>query len=218
MIVSANFATHKARKPYIDKAVNSVIDQVDIVRVHYNDYQPEEREWEQYTGEDLTDKGKFAHIRKGEIAFTCDDDILYPCNYVEKTLKYLHKYDGIVTYHGRVLKGKGLNYYHGHKVFHFRYHDGQKDTRVDVPGTGVMAFHSDTFLPSVEGDDLMADLLVGLQVAEQQVRIMCVRHKNSWIQPIRTNDSIYQYFRNGSPKQNQIADKIYEQNYSKNQW
>ena len=179
MIVTANFATWSARKDFIDKAVDSMIDQVDIVRVYYNDYVPKKRtDIIQYTGEDLTDRGKFYGIGKNEIAFTCDDDLLYPHDYVESTLIKMKDHPNhVVSYHGRKLKGKGLNYYHGHETFHCLI-PLEEDKEIDVPGTGVMAFNTNDILPDIISypHDKMADILMGLECRKKGVPIVCLRH------------------------------------------
>lgn len=163
MITSANFATWSGRDT-IDRAVDSIIEQVDVVRVYYNDYTPKKRtDIIQYTGEDLTDRGKFYGIGRNEIAFTCDDDLLYPPDYVKKTLGAMGD-KPVVTYHGRNLRGKGLNYYRDHETFHFMMPQVE-DKRVIIPGTGVMAFNTDNILPKILSypNQKMADILMALE-------------------------------------------------------
>lgn len=209
-MISANFATHKARRDVIDRAVNSIKDQVDVVRVYYNDYNPPKRDWEQYTGKDITDKGKFAHIKQGEIVFTCDDDLLYPCDYVSKTLQRFYEHEKkIVTYHGRKLRGKGLNYYRGHQSFHFM-HTTLHDEIVDVPGTGVMAFDTREFMPDIlkYDQDKMVDLLFALEARKKRKKIVCLRHVRGWIKTLTDKESIYAEMVNNCAEQNQLADEL----------
>lgn len=214
MRITANFATYSKRKHTVDKAIDSIIDQVDVVRVHYNDYVPDQRfEVEQYIGEDYTDRSKFIHIEPDEIAFTVDDDILVPPDYVETTIHHLDEYSGIVAWHGRQLLDEGLRYYHSHNTYHFKYHHGQLDTKIDVPGTGVMAFYSNDFAPNVLNYDYdcVVDLIIGLEAAKQRVPITCVRNKDGWIKDIRTKDNIYTRFDDLS-LHNKLADEIYRLN------
>lgn len=210
MIFSANFATHKARKHTIDKAVGSIIDQVDVVRVQYNDYTPEKREWEQYTGYDFTDKGKFAHIQEGEIAFTCDDDLLYPNDYVFETLEAMERCKAsVITYHGRKLKGKGLHYYRDHESFHFG-HTQIKDEIVDVPGTGVMAFDTREFMPDIlqYSKNKMVDLLFALEARKAGIGIVCARHKTKWIGVLTNESDIYSEMVNNCEEQGRLSDEL----------
>lgn len=205
MLITANFATHKARRRTIDKAVASIINQVDIVRVYYNDYTPDKRGWVQYTGKDLTDKGKFYGIEKGEIAFTCDDDILYPPDYVDYTLDNF--VSPVVTYHGRKLRGKGLNYYRDHESFHFLL-PLSENTIVDVPGTGVMAFDTTEIMPDILSykQDKMCDLLMALEC--KGVEITCLKHNYKWFSILTNSDSIYAEMVGNCDEQSRLADKL----------
>lgn len=211
MLVTANFATWSARKDFIDRAVESVIDQVDIVRVYYNDYVPKKRtDIIQYTGEDLTDRGKFYGIGKNEIAFTCDDDLLYAHNYVESTLERMKDYPShVVSYHGRKLKGKGLNYYRGHEVYHCLIPLAE-DKEIEIGGTGVMAFNTNDILPDILSypQDKMADILMGLECKKKSVPIVCLKHNFNWLTVLTNKDSIYENQSMNCEEQNRLADEL----------
>lgn len=211
MRISANFATYSKRKNCIDDAVASIIGQVHEVRVYYNDYIPGKRPWQQIVGPDFTDRGKFIAIGSGEIAFTCDDDLYYPDDYVETTLGYLEEYGGIVTYHGRRLKGKGLNYYSGHECHHFKFQKGGT-AKIDIPGSGVSAFYSNEFTLEITkySQDKMADVLMGLEAAKQGVTVTCVKHKMDWIRPMVTQEAIYKEMRGNDGEQSRICDEIWD--------
>lgn len=211
MILSANFATWSARKHSIDKAVESVIGQVDIVRVYYNDYVPKKRtDIIQYTGEDLTDRGKFYGIGRNEIAFTMDDDLFYPSDYVESTLSRMKDHPNhIVTYHGRKLKGKGLNYYRGHQTYHCLFPQSE-DHIVDVGGTGVMAFNTNDILPDIlsYSQDKMVDILMGLECKKKGAPIMCLKHNAKWLTVLTDKESIYNEQVQDCKEQNRLADEL----------
>jgi hypothetical protein len=213
-MITANFATHKGRRATIDEAVSSIIDQVDIVRVHYNDYIPDEKRWEQYTGADYTDRAKFAHIRSDEIAFTCDDDLIYPPDYVRVALKALSDYPkSIITFQGRVLLGTNRNYYRGHKKYRC-LGDVPSNVYVDVPGSGVSCFNTRDFIPGIikYTENYMADLLLGLEARKRGIKIVCIKHAAGWINttgPVDGPESIYIKMRNNQNELNRIADKIY---------
>lgn len=211
MLLTANFATWSARKDSIDKAVDSMIDQVDLVRVYYNDYDPKERrDIKQITGEDLTDRGKFSHIDVNEIAFTCDDDILYPPDYVERTLAKMQQYPNeVVTYHGRKLRAKGLNYYKGHQSFHC-LHTVIKDEVIDVGGTGVMAFNTNVIQPDILSypQDKMVDILMGLECAKKGVPIRVLAHRAKWLSILTNEGAIYDEMVRSCEEQGRLADQI----------
>ncbi len=214
MIISANFATHEARKDYIDEAVASIIDQVHEVRVYYNDYEPEPRPWTQVTGNDYTDRSKFYFLQENEIYFSCDDDLLYSPNYVENTLQALETHGGVVTYHGRKLTGTGKHYYNDHETFHFRF-PVYEPRPIDVAGTGVSAFFTNEFMPDIFSyeQDKMVDLLFSLEAAKKGVPITVLPHKKDWIGMINTQSSIYSEERRDCEEQSRLANKIYRINY-----
>ncbi len=216
MDITANLATIEARKYTLQGVVDSIRHQVDTVRVYGNDYLPEVKgdNVEVYTGPDYTDNAKFfwLPISKG-IYLSCDDDIIYPPDYVETIVKGLKKYPNTwVTFHGRKLKGLNLPYYTGHHTYQcLRDIDG--DYEIDVPGTGVSAFHTDLikFDPLTWNDYRMSDLMASLECAKKNIRIICLKHKRSWIKSAESylKQSIHnREFRN--TRQNELANVIYE--------
>ena len=211
-MISANLATFRLRKDVLQKAVNSLRDQVDVVRVYSNDYVPNIEGAEVVTGEDLTDRGKFYFIGEDEIYFSCDDDIIYPKNYVEKTLEKLNKYpNAIITYHGRILKGKGLNYYYGHEAIHcLRTH--KEDTFINVAGTGVSCFDASKWKPDViqYPDQKMSDLLFSLEAAKAQKKIICASHYAGWFEISTNEGAIYQSESKNCDRQSEYADMIFD--------
>ena len=213
-MISANLATWSARRDTLDQCINSLIGQVDEVRVYYNDYIPNKRDdIIQFTGgEDLTDRGKFYGITDNEIAFTCDDDIIYAQNYVERTLAVLNKYpNAVITYHGRILKGKGLNYYFGHEAIHclraLHY-----DTFIDVAGTGVSCFDASKWKPDVlqYPDQKMSDLLFSLECAKVNKKIICASHQMGWFQIATNEGAIFDTESRKCDRQGEYADAIWE--------
>lgn len=161
-----------------------------------------------------TDNGKFEPLRflKDPIYFfSCDDDILYPEDYIEKTIEAIDKHKTIVTYHGRNLRGKALNYYHDHSAF--RCDQSFIETKkIDVCGTGVTAFRTDYFNPIdiyKAEDKCMSDLVFSLEAIKQGKEITHIGHYGNWIIPqINTGSTIYDRFNKDCSRQNEIADEI----------
>lgn len=212
MIVSANICTWSARKHSIDKAIDSIIGQVDLVRCFYNDYVPEKRtDIIQYHSKgDLTDRGKFYGIGRNEIALTLDDDLLYPPEYVSHTLSRMKDYPGhVVSYHGRKLKGKGLNYYRDHDMYHC-LKPLSFDKEIDCPGTGVCAFNTNDILPDILSypNQKMADVLMGLECKKKGVPIVCLKHNFGWLTVLTNKASIYSEQVLNCEEQNRLADEL----------
>lgn len=216
MVITANLATIEARKYTLQGVIDSLKDQVTTVRVYGNDYTPEVEgdNVEVYTGPDYTDNAKFfwLPISKG-IYLSCDDDIIYPPDYVETILRAFKKYPNTwLTFHGRKLKGLNLPYYTGHHTYQcLRDVDG--DYQIDVPGTGVSAFHTDLikFDPLTWKDYRMSDLMVGLELAKKDIRTICLGHKMFWIKSAQSylKQSIH-IREQRNTRQNELANVIYE--------
>ena len=208
--ITANIATYSKRKHTIDKVITTLINQVDLVRVYYNDYRPEPRkDIKQIIGKDITDRGKFSHIDINEIAFTCDDDIIYPPDYVKETLEKLTLYpDHVLTYHGRKLKGKGLNYYQDHKS-HSCLLPLSIDTDIDIPGTGVMCFDTNIIIPELMEYDRMADILMGISCKQKNIPIKILSHKMGWINTINHGETIYHSCAGNCETQSNLIDEYF---------
>lgn len=211
MKIIAGMATTGNRPEQLRKAVDSLRMQVDHLYIYNNKMNT-----------DKTDLGKFyglSLLTEPCIYFSVDDDIIYPEDYVARTVQHLKRLDfeAIVTYHGRKLKGPGLNYYHGHESFAcWRRHMDQ--LQIDVPGTGVCAFHTDYF-----NDELLhetpvqraADLVLGIRAAELQKKVIHLPHPYGWIvmQPVQATDTCYYNESKNPDKLTALADKIWRLNY-----
>lgn len=237
MKVSANLATYKPRieNGSLKRAVESLINQVDVVRVFANECDSQnayllelQRVYDIVAivqGErNLTDNGKFYfldHITEPEIYLTCDDDLIYPPDYVERMVEAIERYKCIVSFHGRQLLGTGIDYYTGHKSFHC-LHGVIHDEMVDVVGTGVCGFDTRYFHPkglAFSPDQKMSDLIFSLEAAKQGKQMGVLSHAPEWIKHINNKETIHSTESiKGTPRQNQIANEIFELKYSHQDW
>ena len=185
------------------ESLNEQTVKADLIHVHDNSKEI-----------DYTDNAKFIilnHLPDEVYFFSCDDDILYPEDYIEKTIEAIDKHKTIVTYHGRNLRGKGLNYYHDHSAF--RCDQSFIETKkIDVCGTGVTAFRTDYFNPKdiyKAEDKCMSDLIFSLEAIKQGKEITHIGHYGNWIIPqINSGSTIYDRFNKDCSRQNEIADEI----------
>lgn len=185
------------------ESLNEQTVKADLIHVHDNSKEI-----------DYTDNAKFIilnHLPDEVYFFSCDDDILYPEDYIEKTIEAIDKHKTIVTYHGRNLRGKGLNYYHDHSAF--RCDQSFIETKkIDVCGTGVTAFRTDYFNPTEiykAEDKCMSDLVFSLEAIKQGKEITHIGHYGNWIIPqINSGPTIYDRFNKECSRQNEIADEI----------
>ena len=180
MKIVVGMATTNARADFCKLAVLSLVNQVDEIHVYNNDNEEH----------DYTDNAKFYFLqfyKEPIYYFSCDDDILYPPNYVQDMLNGIGRNGGIVTHHGRQLLGKDRNYYRGHKGYRC-LDDNSYEGIIDVAGTGVTAFRTDYFNPVdlyKSNDKRMSDLIFSLEAARNQKEITILPHKRGWLKDLR---------------------------------
>ncbi len=218
--VTVGMASIKSREHILQKVINSLINQVDSIHVYLNDYDKVPQFLQNnskitfYLGKiykDRGDTGKFFAISKVEEGyfFSCDDDLIYPEDYVEHTVEILKSFKNrvIVTYHGVLLNdGQLRSYYHDRKQIHY-----SRFQRISIPihigGTGVMAFHVKTFKPDTTLFlyPNMADIWVGLQAQEKRISMICAPRPMNWIkaEPLPLSETIY-----GSKKNHDIQTQV----------
>lgn len=210
MKIVVGMATTNFRREWAERAMESLRDQVDEIRLYNNDTE----------SEDYTDNAKFRYLSdyaEPIYFFSCDDDIFYPTNYIKKSIEAIETYNAIITYHGRKLLGLNRNYYRGHQGYRC-LGTVEEDARIDVPGTGVTAFRTDYFNPIdayKSKDKKMADCVIGLEAAKQNKDIYVINHRAGWLKDLRVPQKAtihYQQHRNPK-RQGEIANEIYRLRY-----
>lgn len=207
MKVVIGIATTGDREEYLQRTIASLKDQCDEMFIYRNDRMPE----------DYTDNAKFIFLtmfNKPIYYFSCDDDIIYPPDYVSKTIREIEKHKCIVTYHGRILRGLNRSYYEGHTALSCK-HSFISTHPLDVAGTGVTAFRTDYFNPIdiyKSEDKCMSDLVFSLEAAKQGKTIMHIGHEGGWIIPqdLPKGTTIYEKNWQNCKRQSEIADEIWK--------
>jgi hypothetical protein len=205
MRVIAAIATFDGRQEYLKKAVASLAHQVDEIRIYDNQVRPI----------DLTDNGKFFFLQEYKepvYYFSCDDDLLYPPTYIQDMVEAIERTSGIVTHHGRYLRGKGLRYYSGHKAYRC-LNENRTETRIHVAGTGVTGFRTDYFNPVdiwQSEDKCMSDLVFSVEAARQGKKITVLKHEHGYIKylDVPLSQTIFGTHRNKDTRQSELADLI----------
>ena len=119
-------ATIEERKESLADTINSLYDQVDEICIYYDDYRSEIFGSEKietiggFKKRELGDAGKFARFfGNAEDAYylTCDDDLIYPPDYVKAIKESIDgNPDCVYSSHGKVYfpdPDKGIGYYQG---------------------------------------------------------------------------------------------------------
>lgn len=198
-----SMATFPPRKDALRLAVASLLPQLDVLQIYLNGYKevPEflkhpriitslERD-----GGDLGDAGKFFWCESASgYQFHCDDDIIYPDDYIDLMANAIERYErkAIVGVHGVLLRADVWSYYRDRNVRHFAART-QRDEPMHLLGTGTVAYHSSTL--SLSRSDFvhanMADIFVGLAAQRQHVPMVSLARRSNWLRPIETKESIY---------------------------
>lgn len=226
--ISMNVASIPSRELILRRTIESVINQCDIVNVFLNnyDYIPDYlldnvkiNVWRSQDYRDKGDAGKF--FKSGETNgyfFTIDDDLEYPANYVETMINKINKYKRkfIITCHGRTLiPGKIQSYYSLASIL-YQCHclkEQKEDQVVQIGGTGVMCFHSDTIKVTFSDflEPNMADIWMFKLSQEQKVGIISIAHSESWLHYLKganDQDTIYSQYYNKDSIQTAVVNNF----------
>lgn len=178
--------------------------QVDYINIYLNGYQtvppflmrPEITVARSQHHGDIGDAGKF--FWSGDVVgyhFTCDDDILYPVDYVQTTLQWLKKLGGaVVGYHGALMLEPFVSYYRSRHTFHYRL-PLEFPTPVHVIGTGTLCYRTGTIQARLKDFKRpnMADVWFALLGQQQKVPFVCLPRSAGWLGdlPGTAESSIY---------------------------
>lgn len=193
-LVTVQIASLPERHEMLRQTIKSLHQQADRIHVALNSYS-EIPDWfgdypnvfgmimDNSTG----DAAKFHNVENlNGYIFTCDDDIAYPNGYMEYMTGKIEKYERkvIVSLHGRVTLPKPVRTYY--KSWIESFHCLKKvptDRRVNVAGTGVMAWHSSTIKLRYEDFRLpnMADIWMAKFASQQNVPLFVVAHPEGYI-------------------------------------
>lgn len=199
-------ATTNERMQYADKAIDSILKQVNDLHLYNNSVNVDRADNGKYWGLFLNQKEPIYYL-------TLDDDIIYCEGYVDDILSEVEKHGCIVSHHGRILQGTGLEYYTGHKAYAF-FQENNTYKDLDVFGTGVAAFRTDYFNPvDIPFDKrlMMSDNLASLEMTKQGKRCVHIKHGHYEIKPMRVPTQLtISGTRNERREQvNKLADEIY---------
>jgi hypothetical protein len=202
--IVVGMATFAGREKAVERAMNSLVNQVDEIILYDNEKNP-----------NLYDNGKFYGLklqRKPCYYFTADDDLIYPSNFVQTMIEAIEKHKTIVTHHGRKLQTLDVSYYRGHKSFRCLDYNNF-ECLIDVPGTGVTAFRTDYFNPKElykAKDVKMSDIIFGLEAKKQGKKITVLKHSSNWIKqiPIDHSKSIHTMEHTKEQRQIELANEI----------
>jgi len=208
MKIIVGMATTNQRARFAETAVESLVHQANEIHVYNNSNE----------ANDYTDNAKFHALtlfNEPVYYFSCDDDILYPSDYVSTMVEAIERTGTIVTHHGRELLGLDRNYYRDHQGFRC-LDENNTEQIIDVAGTGVTAFRTDYFNPTEiykATDKRMSDLVFSLEAAKQGKQITILKHAKNWLKDLRVPQGLsINFIERRNTRQNELANEIYNVN------
>ena len=194
--ICASMASVAGREAMVVDAVLSLYPFVDKVRVYLNKYEtvPEglklprvEILRSQQYGDD-GDAGKFFWVddKEFDLNLVCDDDMIFPADFVETMTAALARYDNkaVVGLHGILLKQPTPGYY-DEKFRHVRrfVHGNNVDYQVHVLGTGAILYDARTLKLTRRDFQYrnMADIWLMQQAQAQGIPAICIARPRHWV-------------------------------------
>lgn len=222
--VIACMASFPARKEKMLLTIDSVVGNVDKIYLYLNNYQEVPVELKKYnnlevtlgkdTKGDLRDNGKIYPFSVEKIegyCFLIDDDIVYPPSYFNEFVRKIEKYNrrAVVGVHGVIFAKPFQSYFKNREVFHFK-NENLVDVIVNQLGTGALAFHTDTLVPTLNKyiETGMADVFFAIEAKQFNVPLICIAHPAGWLKPleveIEDTSNLYDEFKNDHSKQTML--------------
>jgi hypothetical protein len=201
----AQIATIPGREFTVEIAERSLWPQVDVVNVIRNS---------------PTDGLKFSGLTNyslNDVVFICDDDIGYPPDYVKVMLSYL-KPGIVITCMGKVLHKTPIeSYYHsGAKESYKALEDCHNGAMVDIPGTGVMAFHRATCpnLDETYFKSIGSDVWMGVYCKLNKIPCYVIPHRAEWLTNLmgllpKESPSVFGRYKNNDSHMTELINKYF---------
>ena len=203
-VIICGLATTIERRDNLIDTINSIINQVDKLIIYQNGYKEKKDNLLNEKIEiissldtkiDMGDAGKFYSVSKykNSYYFSIDDDLIYPPDYVEKTINHLTELNNqsVVSYHGKNFSKFSKSYYSDlERHNNYRCLDRVNENKIiEFPGTGVMCFHTDYFKLKFENFEYpnIADVFLGIELIKQNKNCICLKHEENWIKQRNIN-------------------------------
>ena len=193
----ASLATYPKRKEIVKETIKSLCGQVDILNIFFNSYNicdvnniVKNYNNIKYIIDSIGDcraAGKFFTVYTDNYNFVCDDDIIYPPDYTEKSIYHLKKYpNSIHSYMGAIFN-ENITVFPARnsrkKYIHFATKH-ENTTLVHLIGTGVMYYYGKNILAPFDvflkhlcfNDDLLA-----VYSKKHKIPMYAVPKINKWL-------------------------------------
>ncbi len=201
--VTAYMATFPTRELIIAQAVESLLPQVDKLVIWVNDemelpqicyHEKVELYWgKDVLGFDIGCAGKFAFAFEWDgYIFTVDDDIIYPSDYVERSIAKIEEYERkcVLSWHGRQTS-LPITVYRSAKdmIKNCSFQQNvEEDTECHIIGTGVMFFHASTIVPKYDFMEMrhtnVSDIHFAQSMDMRGIKTIVAAHDRGWLKAL----------------------------------
>ena len=200
-MITAHIASLPERVDTLKKTINSLLPQVDGIYVSLNNYEEvplflkKKRIISTLCDNSLGAEAKFLRVNDFYgYTLVCDDDLIYPDNYVEYMINKVEAHKGIVSLLGKVYSTRPTkSYRRGYTDIYRCLVRVEGDHEVDVCGTGAMAYHSRDIEINIKdfGMRNMADVWMAKIAHEQGVKMFAVEHDRDFVKHVLYPDRIW---------------------------
>ncbi|AFI46027.1 glycosyltransferase family 2 protein [Pasteurella multocida subsp. multocida] len=166
----------------------------------------------------IRDNGKFILleelIEKNQDGYyiTCDDDIIYPSDYINTMIKKLNEYDdkAVIGLHGILFPSRMTKYFSADRLVYSFYKPLEKDKAVNVLGTGTVSFRVSLFNQFSLSDFThsgMADIYFSLLCKKNNILQICISRPANWLTEDnrdRDSETLYHQYRDNDEQQTQL--------------
>lgn len=235
--IFVGIASIPSRQLALKETIESLIHQVDNIGIYLDGYANIPEYLSHYGSKiryihsddidrDLGDAGKFlwAERHQGHY-FTCDDDLIYPPDYIDRTITCIWSYSNpvVIGWHGSLILNPFKDFYDkdSRRVFSFRT-PRSKNLNVHILGTGCLGFYTQHITVKLNDFETpnMADVYFALLAQKQRVPLIVIQHERDEIMEIKSSQdiSIYKHSSNETSNSRQNTKKMQNFLVSNHRW
>lgn len=200
----ANIATYPAREDSALPALRSIASQVDVLNVAFNEYPDVPDAYRRLPNlnavipaHDIKDVGKFIFpVAPEDDVFLCDDDIVYPPNYVTSMMQARESLDFtgvIVGVHGVIYSDYFDGLARSGRLVHLFYRGLDVAERVNQLGTGTVHVKGCQMPPLkfMEGSSGFVDIRFARYAYEHDYPMFCVARETGWLRELENEEALH---------------------------